>query len=315
MNNMQLGFGTAAIGRPQYINIKSNPSRETFNKAKFIAAGEAVLNKAYALGIRHFDTAPGYGIAEQILLKWIQKHEIKDISVSTKWGYTYTADFNPNATVHEVKEHSISKLQEQWAFSKKLRPHLKAYQIHSATLDTGVLDNQDVLNFLNDIKQQNNIKIGLSTSGTQQKDILEKAISITMNGCPLFEVFQVTYNIFEQSLKNIIEQSNRQFIIKEGLANGRLLPNKSFPHYQNAYQTISRIARKHVVGEDAIALGFCAQSIPKSLVLSGAGNNHQLQENLKSTQVKLTAEDLQLLNQLAINKEDYWQERSRLPWQ
>ena len=64
------------------------------------------------------------------------------IEIATKWGYTYTANFDANATVHEVKEHSLSKLNEQWNFSKQLLPYLKVYQIHSATLETGVLENK-----------------------------------------------------------------------------------------------------------------------------------------------------------------------------
>ena len=55
-----IGLGTAAIGRPHYINVrveKSNYSNlETFRKRGF-----SVLEDAYLSGVRYFDTAPGYG--------------------------------------------------------------------------------------------------------------------------------------------------------------------------------------------------------------------------------------------------------------
>ena len=61
---LKIGLGTAAIGRPQYINIKQQ-STEEFHKESFIEQGKQVLNSAYEQGIRYYDTAPGYGLAQQ----------------------------------------------------------------------------------------------------------------------------------------------------------------------------------------------------------------------------------------------------------
>ena len=53
----------------------------------------------------------------------------------SKWGYTYTADWKIEADAHEVKEHSLAVLNRQAEESTSLLgPHLKLYQIHSATL-------------------------------------------------------------------------------------------------------------------------------------------------------------------------------------
>ena len=150
---MKLGLGTAALGRPQYINIRKencdNSDLNHFRKHSF-----TVLEDAYQSGIRYFDTAPGYGLAEELLLEWLQTKNDASIKIATKWGYTYTANFDINATVHEIKEHSLFKLNEQWNFSKKLLPYLKVYQIHSATLETGVLENKEVLTKLAYLKKE-----------------------------------------------------------------------------------------------------------------------------------------------------------------
>ncbi len=66
-----------------------------------------VLDTAYKAGIRHFDTAAGYGLAEDLLIEWLELKNDSSITVSTKWGYTYVANFNPDAKEHEVKEHSL----------------------------------------------------------------------------------------------------------------------------------------------------------------------------------------------------------------
>jgi len=119
---MKLGLGTAALGRPQYINIRqenvNNSDLKNFRKQSF-----AVLEAAYNSGIRFFDTAPGYGLAEKLVLDWLQTKNDSTIEVASKWGYTYTANFDANATVHEIKEHSLPKLNEQWNFSKQLLPY------------------------------------------------------------------------------------------------------------------------------------------------------------------------------------------------
>ena len=118
-----IGLGTAAIGRPQYINIKDKPEQQ-FDLNKFREQGKAVLEAAYQTGIRYFDTAPGYGMAEKLVLDWVLEKQDESIEIATKWGYTYVANFNMDAAEHEIKEHSLSKLNEQWAVSEKLLPYL-----------------------------------------------------------------------------------------------------------------------------------------------------------------------------------------------
>ena len=61
------------------------------------------------------------------------------IEVATKWGYAYTANFDPNAKVHEVKDHSVQQLIKQWEVSNELLPNLSTLQIHSATLGNAIV--------------------------------------------------------------------------------------------------------------------------------------------------------------------------------
>lgn len=313
---MKLGLGTAALGRPQYINVRQhtpkNSDLETFRKQSF-----AVLENAYSLGVRYFDTAPGYGLAEELVLEWLQTKEDNTIEAATKWGYTYTANFDANATIHEVKEHSLSKLKAQWNFSIKLLPYLKVYQIHSATLETGVLENTDVLTYLAFLKREHKLKIGLTTTGTNQLEVIKKALEATVNGIQVFDLFQVTYNFLDQSLLEIsaeLIRQNKQIVIKEALANGRVFRNKSYPHYNKMYATLEGLSKKHNVGVDAISLKYCEQTIPNSIVLSGASNSKQLIENLRLHTFTLSNNDIAVLNGLKVTPDFYWTERKKLAW-
>ena len=63
MAKTKIGLGLAALGRPEYINIRTgdsiDKSKEAFKRNAF-----SVLNEAYTLGVRYFDTAPSYGKGE-----------------------------------------------------------------------------------------------------------------------------------------------------------------------------------------------------------------------------------------------------------
>jgi aryl-alcohol dehydrogenase-like predicted oxidoreductase len=313
---MKLGLGTAALGRPQYINVRQHTTKhsdvETFRKQSF-----AVLEHAYNSGVRYFDTAPGYGLAEELVLEWLQTKEDHSVEVATKWGYTYTANFEVDATIHEVKEHSLSKLKEQWNFSKKLLPYLKVYQIHSATLETGVLENTDVLAYLTFLKREHKLKIGLTTTGTNQLEVIKKALKVTINEIQVFDLFQVTYNFLDQSLQEIsaeLVRQNKQIVIKEALANGRVFRNHTYPHYTEMYRTLERLSKKHSVGVDAISLKYCEQTITDSIVLSGASTSEQLRDNLKLHTFTLSNNDIDILNGLKVTPDFYWAERKKLAW-
>ncbi|MFG6685713.1 aldo/keto reductase [Mariniflexile sp. HNIBRBA6329] len=313
---MGLGLGMAAIGRPHYINVRTNTvAKSDVNELK--ANGFKVLDAAYNLGVRYFDTAPGYGLAEDLLIDWLATKNDKSIQVGAKWGYTYTANFDKNATVHEVKEHSISKLKEQWQVSKKLLPFLTTYQIHSATLETGVLENAEVLNQLAYLKNEHQIKIGISTTGDNQVEVIKKALDVHVEGELLFDTIQSTFNILEQSILGIcnqLKENGKKLIIKEALANGRIFRNKNYPKYDTFYSALESLSNKYIVGVDAIALQFCTATIPESMVLSGASTVSQLEENLKTNNFVLSEEDVMLLKSFSVEPFDYWKERKQLQW-
>ncbi len=312
----KIGLGTAAIGRPQYINIRQETTTE-FSLDDFRKKGLEMLDTAYRQGIRYFDTAPGYGMAEQLLIEWVAEKKDASIEVATKWGYTYVANFDPTAKQHEVKEHSLEKLNEQWEQSKKLLPLLTTYQIHSATLETGVLDNDKILHRLAELRNKHSILIGISTTGTNQVEAIKKALDVEVNGNSLFDVFQVTYNIFDQSLATIsdlLSNQNIRLVIKEALANGRVFPNKKYTHYKKTYKILNDLTEKYGVGLDAIALRFCMDSIPVFKVLSGASNEQHLSDNLKATYFELEENEIEILKELKTSPSAYWNERKLLGW-
>ncbi len=316
-SSCSIGLGLAALGRPEYINVGTNPGVKKSEEAFRINTCK-VLDFAYQRGARYFDTAPSYGKGELFLMEWHQSRQHQDVILGTKWGYTYVADWQlGHQGPHEIKEHSLKKLKEQWMQSKKMLPALRLYQIHSATFESGVLDNQAVLNHLHKIKMETGVTIGITTSGPNQKDIISKAQQISVEGVELFDSFQVTFNILEQESFPILigaKKAGKTVLIKEALANGRVFPNRKYPHYRSLNDTLTALARHYQVGIDAIALRYCMDKLNPDIVLSGASDTKQLDQNLKATAMRLSNTHISLLDDYRVSSEDYWSERGRLSW-
>lgn len=315
----RIGLGLAALGRPGYINLGHGQELEhNYDLVAMEQRTHAMLDLAYANGVRYFDTARSYGKAEDFLKSWLSNHQFdaKQLSAGSKWGYTYTADWKVEADQHEVKEHSLEVLNRQWSLSKKLQPYLQLYQIHSATFESGVLENTAVLNRLATLKSEG-ILIGLSLSGPQQGAVLHAAASIQIDGAYLFDAVQITYNILEQGPAPAIQAAADRgmgVIIKEALANGRLTNKNNAPDFQAKKQLLDQLAQKHEVGIDALAMAFILAQPWAHLVLSGAVLKEHLLSNLKAGEVVLEEEDLTSLTSLAMTSESYWMERKGLGW-
>jgi aryl-alcohol dehydrogenase-like predicted oxidoreductase len=185
--------------------------------------------------------------------------------------------------------------------SKQLLPNLKLYQIHSVTQESEVLESTEVLKKLYLIKKENNIEIGLSTSGSKQIEVIKKALNIKINDEPLFTSFQVTFNVLDQSLLEIKDKiKDKKIIIKEALANGRILSNQ-YLNYSALQNETAKLATKYKVTIDAIAIRFCMDCFKGSTVLSGANNLVHLQQNLKANEFELENIELEKLKSFAIN--------------
>lgn len=313
----KIGLGLAALGRPEYINIKEDESLDKSETA-FKQNALTVLDAAYLFGIRYFDTAPSYGKGEAFLQEWNDSRGHPDIALGTKWGYTYMANWELGyAGKHEIKEHSLEKLLEQWQHSKALLPNLKYYQVHSATFDSRILENEAVLNHLYQLKKSKGLTIGITTSGVNQKAVVTAALNIKIENELLFDSFQVTYNVFEQDPFNVLKQvllQGKEVIVKEALANGRVFPNEKFDNYKKAYQVLNQLSKKYKVAIDAVALRFVIDNLHPTYVLSGASNSLQLKQNLKALTFKLSSSDLELLRSLSCSSAVYWNERNQLNW-
>jgi len=315
----RIGLGLAALGRPGYINLGHGEDMPDGRDVEAMRAHcHDMLDAAWQRGIRYVDAARSYGRAEAFLGDWLAgRADEQRPTVGSKWGYTYTAGWQVDADVHEVKEHSREVLDRQWDETLAALGFPPAlYQIHSATLDSGALDNPAVLKRLGQLRDQG-VGIGLTTSGPAQAETLARAMAIEIEGRPLFDAVQVTANLLEPSVMDQLERASKSgmaVIIKEAVANGRLTARNDRPEDAAALKALDGVAGGHGVGRDALAIAWLLDHSCVDMVLSGAGTEDQLVSNLKALEVHLSAEERRLLEDLAEPPERYWQTRGGLAW-
>jgi len=315
-----VGMGLAALGRPGYINIghAEDLERDYDNKA-MEARAHAVLDEAYKNGVRYFDAARSYGRAERYLGNWLRAREIppENVTVGSKWGYTYTAGWKVNAAAHEVKEHSLSVLEKQFEESCfNLGDYLNLYQIHSATMESGVLKNKSVLGELARLKSEG-VAIGLSVSGYRQKEVIRQSAALLVDGVRLFDSVQVTWNLLEQSAGEELSAAKKMgigVIVKEALANGRLTIRNREQLFADRLNALSREAKRLRTTIDGLSISAVLAQPWADVVLSGAARMDHLRSNLGAVNVAWDQEAESALTWIKESPEKYWDERKGLRW-
>ena len=315
-----VGLGLAALGRPGYINLgHGDDLAHQYDVAAMEAHAFSVLDAAWATGVRYFDAARSYGRAEAFLGAWLRSRTIDPaaVTVASKWGYVYTAEWQVNADKHEVKEHSRAVLDRQRQESASLLgPYMNLYQIHSATFDSGVLENEEVLRGLADLKREG-VGVGLSLSGPEQDAVLRAAMAVTVDGAPLFDAVQATWNLLEPSVGGALAEAAAQgmgVIVKEALANGRLTPRNTASAFAPKLAQLTQQAARLNTTVDALALAAALAQPWAHVVLSGAANVEHLRANVQAIHVPWDDEAATELAFLTEEPGQYWATRAGLTW-
>jgi aryl-alcohol dehydrogenase-like predicted oxidoreductase len=316
----RIGLGLAALGRPGYINLgHADDLGRNYDVSAMQAQAHDVLDAAWQAGVRYFDAARSYGRAEEFLSSWLRTRYIaaESVTVGSKWGYTYTAGWRVVAEAHEVKEHSLPTLLRQIGESQRLlAPYLRLYQIHSATLESGVLENHAVLRELARLRAQG-LVVGLTLSGPRQAETLERALLIETDGQRLFGSVQATWNLLERSAGPALQSAHGAgvgVIVKEALANGRLTLRNTDSTFAAQRRVLESLAQRFGASVDAVALAAVLAQPWVDVVLSGAATVEHLASNLRAQAIHWDDAATAVAEALREPPTEYWATRSRLPW-
>jgi aryl-alcohol dehydrogenase-like predicted oxidoreductase len=202
----RIGLGLAAVGRPAYITLGRAAHLGTDRSVEAMRTrSHALLDAAHAAGVRYVDAARSYGRAEEFLGAWLSARGLIPgaVTVGSKWGYRYTGEWRLDAKVQEVKDLSIDNLRRQFAESRaQLGDHLRLYQVHSATLESSVLEDDAVLTELRRVKEMG-LAIGVTVTGPRQSETIERALSLGV-----FDTVEVTWNLLERSSTQALDRAH-----------------------------------------------------------------------------------------------------------
>lgn len=240
---------------------------------------KATLKRAVELGVNFIDTADAYGpdVSETLIREALAPYA-DDLVIATKGGMTRSGPgmWAPSGSpehIREAVEGSLKRLGLEQIY---------LYQFHRP--DPNVPFETSLQTFF-DLQQQGKIKhVGLSNvSADQLQDAMKmgKIVSVQNN-------YSVLNRVSEDVLK-ICEQNGIAFI-------------PYFPIGGNtgglSEQALRAVAQKHSVTERQLGLAWLLQHSPVIVPIPGTGSVAHLEENMKSADITLDAEDVAKLDTL-----------------
>jgi aryl-alcohol dehydrogenase-like predicted oxidoreductase len=247
-------------------------------------AAITVLREAVEQGVNHIDTADFYGphITNQIIKKALHPYH-DGLTIVTKIGYSRGADqsWNPALSEKDLTNAVMDNLK-----------NLGLETIDVVNLRLNKTDNlglvEKAVTFVANLKEKGFIRyIGLSNVSREQ---FTKARTITDIVC-----VQNEYNLAHREDDRFIDQ-----LASFGIAytpffplGGGFKPLKN-SKLENAATTLGASKRQ-------VALAWLLQRSPNILLIPGTSSVEHLKENLKASTIKLSAELISQLNQIAAN--------------
>jgi aryl-alcohol dehydrogenase-like predicted oxidoreductase len=258
-----LALGTAALGIDYGL-----PGSVDFKRPAFDSSVSLVLH-AFESGINFFDTAPAYGVAEDILGAALAG--TSGTVIASKAAVTWSRDATRGDVIGTLRgsvERSLKRLA---------RDRLDVLQLHSAT-EQDIQDDR-LLRGLEALRQE-----GLTTATGATVYCEKAALSAIRSG--VIDVVQVAFNILDQRASRcVFAEASRggvALVLRSALLKGALTPRwRSLPEKLRGLQkAVAQIVETLGSGDCELpmaALRFCLGQVPPvASVLVGASNVAEL---------------------------------------
>jgi aryl-alcohol dehydrogenase-like predicted oxidoreductase len=340
----RLGLGLAALGRPGYVTLNhATDLGGRYDPPSMELRAHQVLDTGFEAGIRCIDCARSYGRAEDFVASWLRKRQIEpgEITVASKWGYTYTAGWSTSATQHEIKDHSLAAFTRQLAESiERLGPYLSLYQIHSVTAESKTLEDDALIDAIARLRERG-IRAGLSVSGAGQDIAIRRSIEMRRDGEGVFDSVQATWNLLERGAESALRDAHAagmKVVVKEALANGRLTESgkrdagsgkrntgsgqreTGSGNREEAdvlFPSLARIREIAVSRGTTIEMLALAAALARpwaGVVLTGAATVDQIRASVAALEFPYDDEVERQLRSVSISSDEYWHARSSFRW-
>jgi pyridoxine 4-dehydrogenase len=235
-----------------------------------------VLQRAVEQGVNFIDTADSYGpnVSEELIAEALFPYQ-KGLVIATKGGLLRTGpdqwpiDASPKHLEDALKG-SLKRLKLD---------QIDLYQLHR--IDPNVPFEQ-TLEFLQKAQQDGRIKhVGLSEVSVAEIKKAQEYVKIVA----VQNMYSVENRKWEDELTYTREQ-NIAFIPWFPLGGGNA----------DALKALNQLAQKHGATPQQIALSWLLHHSPNILLIPGTSSVKHLEENMKTADIYLSAEDMQALD-------------------
>ena len=283
------------------------------------ATSFAVLDAFVANGGNAIDTADGYSVwvpghvggeSETIIGKWLQRRGRRDVVIATKVGWEVNADNKglKKDYILRAVEGSLKRLQTDY---------IDLYQSHKDDETTAV---EETLEAYAQLVKEGKVR-AIGASNFTAARLQESLDASAKHGFPRYETLQNLYNLydradFEQNLAPLLLKENISAIPYYGLAAGFLTGKyrdqadlQKSPRGAGVGQkylnekglalltALDAVADRQQATPAQVALAWLMQAPAVTAPIASATSVGQVTELLEATELRLTAEDLETLEQ------------------
>jgi aryl-alcohol dehydrogenase-like predicted oxidoreductase len=242
---VEFGLGLIGIGKPWGF---ANPAVPDERQAR------ALLERAFALGVRYFDTAPSYGLSEERLGRFLgalTPAERGAVCIATKFGEHWDA-----AKAEPFVDHSFDALARSLDGSIARLGRIDFLQLHKTT--PAVLRSRDLAR-----AWEYAAALGITAIGASVSDVESAALAIADAA---YGILQFPYNMAQQTFADVLDRAaarGMKVAINRPFGMGRML-------YEN--RELSK----------ADAFGFILRKKFQGVILSGTKSPEHLEENWRA---------------------------------
>lgn len=281
-----------------------------FNKAQAVA----IIHEAIERGINFIDTAPVYGLGHsELVVGEALKGKRDKVFLATKCGLAW--DDQNRVTNNLTRQGLFKEIDE--SLQRLKVDHIDLYQVHWPDPNTDI---RETMEALATIKEQGKIKhIGVSNYSI---DMMKEAMAITeiVSHQGLYNMLEgnaesyhgipLQYRV-EESLLPFLTENEQFFLPYSPLMQGLLAGKTSFPKgaasnnpaLQGEKLNANLAKVKKITDEinrpiQEIALNWLIAQQQVGPIIAGCSSPDQLLNNLKCLEWSLTADEIQLINDL-----------------
>jgi aryl-alcohol dehydrogenase-like predicted oxidoreductase len=237
-----------------------------------------VLKRAVELGVNFIDTADSYGpnVSEELIAEALSPYPA-GLLIGTKGGFLRSGP--DQWTVDASPEHLKQALEGS---RKRLKQDtIDLYQLHRIDPNVPV---EKTLEFLQKAQQEGKIKhIGLSEVNVEQIKKAQEFFEVVS----VQNIYSVDNRKWEAELQ-YTKENNIAFIPWFPLGGGNV----------QGEQILQKVADKHNATIHQIALSWLLHYAPNILLIPGTSSVEHLEDNMKTTNIELSAADMQDLESL-----------------